>query len=49
MTGSFPATAPGPVAAGAARMLPNSPLAASDSWGHEAAGTSACVDDTLWD
>jgi hypothetical protein len=35
--------------AGAAHMLPNSPLVASDSWGHEAVGTSACVDDTLWD
>jgi pimeloyl-ACP methyl ester carboxylesterase len=32
-----------------ARMLPNSRLVASDSWGHEAAGTSACVDSTLWD
>jgi len=31
-----------------ARMLPNSRLVASDSWGHEAAGTSACVDNTLW-
>src|SRR5580700_8989242 len=32
-----------------ARMLPNSRLVSSDSWGHEAVGTSACVDDTLWD
>jgi pimeloyl-ACP methyl ester carboxylesterase len=32
-----------------ARMLPNSRLVASDSWGHEAVGTSACVDNTLWD
>jgi hypothetical protein len=31
-----------------ARLLPNSRLVASDSWGHEAAGTSACVDNTLW-
>jgi TAP-like protein len=32
-----------------AHLLPNSRLVASDSWGHEAVGTSACVDDTLWD
>ena len=32
-----------------AHMLPNSRLIASDSWGHEAAGTSACVDSALWD
>jgi pimeloyl-ACP methyl ester carboxylesterase len=32
-----------------ARMLPNSRLVSSDSWGHEAVGTSACVDTTLWD
>ena len=32
-----------------AHMLPNSRLVASDSWGHEAVGTSACVDNTLWD
>jgi len=31
-----------------ARMLPNSRLVSSDSWGHEAVGTSACVDNTLW-
>jgi pimeloyl-ACP methyl ester carboxylesterase len=31
-----------------ARLLPDSRLVASDSWGHEAVGTSACVDDTLW-
>ena len=31
-----------------ARMLPNSRLVASDNWGHESAGTSACVDNTLW-
>jgi pimeloyl-ACP methyl ester carboxylesterase len=32
-----------------ARLLPSSRLVSSDSWGHEAAGTSACVDNTLWD
>jgi pimeloyl-ACP methyl ester carboxylesterase len=31
-----------------AHMLPNSRLVASDNWGHESAGTSACVDSTLW-
>jgi hypothetical protein len=31
-----------------ARMLPNSRLVSSDSWGHEAAGTSSCVDNTLF-
>jgi pimeloyl-ACP methyl ester carboxylesterase len=32
-----------------ARLLPSSRLVASDSWGHEAVGTSACVDNTVWD
>ena len=31
-----------------ARMLPNSRLVASDSWGHEAVGTSACVDNAAF-
>jgi pimeloyl-ACP methyl ester carboxylesterase len=31
-----------------ARMLPDSRLVSSDSWGHEAVGTSACVDNTVW-
>lgn len=31
-----------------ARMLPNSRLIASDSWGHEAVGTSTCVDRALF-
>jgi pimeloyl-ACP methyl ester carboxylesterase len=31
-----------------ARMMPDSRLISSDSWGHEAAGTSACVDDAIW-
>jgi len=31
-----------------ARMMPGSRLISSDSWGHEAAGTSACVDDAIW-
>ena len=31
-----------------ARMLPGSRLISSDSWGHEAAGTSACVDNALF-
>ena len=32
-----------------AGLLPNSRLVASDSWGHEALGTSACVDDAAFD
>jgi hypothetical protein len=32
-----------------ARMLPSSRLVSSDSWGHEALLTSACVDNTTWD
>ena len=32
-----------------ARMLPGSRLVASDSWGHTALLTSACVDNTVWD
>ena len=32
-----------------ARMLPNSRLVASDSWGHEAVLTSACVDNAVFD
>lgn len=32
-----------------ARLLPNSRLVSSDSWGHEALTTSACVDDTVYD
>jgi pimeloyl-ACP methyl ester carboxylesterase len=31
-----------------ARLLPNSRLVASDSWGHEAVGTSACVDSAVF-
>jgi pimeloyl-ACP methyl ester carboxylesterase len=31
-----------------ARRLPNSRLVASDSWGHTALLTSACVDNTTW-
>lgn len=31
-----------------ARMLPNSRLISSDSWGHTALLTSACVDNTTW-
>jgi pimeloyl-ACP methyl ester carboxylesterase len=31
-----------------ARLLPGSRLVSSDSWGHEAVGTSACVDTTVW-
>ena len=31
-----------------ARMLPASRLISSDSWGHEAAGTSSCVDNAIW-
>ena len=31
-----------------ARMLPGSRLIASDSWGHTALLTSACVDNTVW-
>ncbi|HEX3488673.1 MAG TPA: alpha/beta hydrolase [Streptosporangiaceae bacterium] len=31
-----------------ARMLPNSRLISSDNWGHESAGTSACVDNALF-
>jgi pimeloyl-ACP methyl ester carboxylesterase len=31
-----------------ARMLPGSRLVASDSWGHTALLTSACVDNTVW-
>ncbi|MGE5137088.1 MAG: alpha/beta fold hydrolase [Gemmatimonadota bacterium] len=31
-----------------ARLLPNSRLVSSDSWGHEAAGTSACVDSAVF-
>jgi hypothetical protein len=31
-----------------AHMLPNSRLIASDSWGHEAVGTSACVDQAVF-
>ncbi|WP_329372424.1 alpha/beta hydrolase [Streptomyces sp. NBC_00669] len=31
-----------------AGLLPNSRLVSSDSWGHEALGTSACVDDTAF-
>jgi hypothetical protein len=31
-----------------AHMLPNSRLIASESWGHEAVGTSACVDKALF-
>jgi hypothetical protein len=31
-----------------ARMLPGSRLIASDSWGHTALLTSACVDSTVW-
>jgi pimeloyl-ACP methyl ester carboxylesterase len=31
-----------------AHMLPNSRLIASDSWGHEAVGTSACVDKAVF-
>jgi pimeloyl-ACP methyl ester carboxylesterase len=32
-----------------ARLLPSSRLVSSDNWGHESVGTSACVDDSLWD
>jgi pimeloyl-ACP methyl ester carboxylesterase len=32
----------------AARMLPNSRLVSSDNWGHESAGTSACVDNAIF-
>jgi hypothetical protein len=32
-----------------ARMLPSSRLVSSDSWGHEALLTSACVDNATWD
>jgi pimeloyl-ACP methyl ester carboxylesterase len=32
-----------------ARMLPSSRLVSSDSWGHTALLTSACVDNTTWD
>jgi pimeloyl-ACP methyl ester carboxylesterase len=32
-----------------ARMLPGSRLVSSDSWGHTALLTSACVDNTVWD
>jgi pimeloyl-ACP methyl ester carboxylesterase len=32
-----------------ARMLPSSRLISSDSWGHTALLTSACVDNTVWD
>lgn len=32
-----------------ARMLPSSRLVSSDSWGHQALLTSACVDNTVWD
>jgi pimeloyl-ACP methyl ester carboxylesterase len=31
-----------------ARMLPSSRLVSSDSWGHTALLTSACVDNTVW-
>jgi hypothetical protein len=31
-----------------ARLLPGSRLVASDSWGHEAVGTSACVDNAAF-
>jgi pimeloyl-ACP methyl ester carboxylesterase len=31
-----------------AHLLPNSHLVASDSWGHEAVGTSACVDKAVF-
>lgn len=31
-----------------ARMLPNSRFVASDNWGHQSGGTSACVDHALW-
>jgi pimeloyl-ACP methyl ester carboxylesterase len=31
-----------------ARLLPSSRLISSDSWGHEAAGTSSCVDNAIW-
>lgn len=30
-------------------LLPNSRLVSSDSWGHTALLTSACVDNTVWD
>ena len=32
-----------------ARLLPNTRLISSDSWGHTALLTSACVDNTVWD
>jgi pimeloyl-ACP methyl ester carboxylesterase len=32
-----------------ARLLPSSRLVSSDSWGHTALLTSACVDNTVWD
>ena len=31
-----------------ARMMPNSRLVSSDNWGHESAGTSACVDNAIF-
>ena len=31
-----------------AHMLPNSRLVSSDNWGHESAGTSACVDNAIF-
>ena len=31
-----------------ARLLPSSRLISSDSWGHEAVGTSGCVDNAVW-
>jgi len=31
-----------------ARMLPDSRLISSDNWGHESAGTSACVDNAIF-
>jgi pimeloyl-ACP methyl ester carboxylesterase len=31
-----------------ARLLPGSRLISSDSWGHEAVGTSSCVDNAVW-
>jgi TAP-like protein len=30
-------------------LLPNSRLVTSDSWGHQALATSACVDNTVFD